>query len=230
MIDKKEDAGFVGRWSRLKQEARRSGTQHAPEPEATPAEIDAKAAAAGNEEDFDPSRLEIPLPSLDDIIPGMNMSPFFQHGVPEVLRNAALRKLWVVDPVIRDFENPAREYAYDWNIPGGVPGSGDIVGDQDIASLLRDLTGGRGDAPVEDIPSQLASNEASNHLADAKEDKHDPVPPLSGDPASQTPESLQAQDLEAVASIQNRSVEVFAVAKEQSLRRRHGGALPESGA
>jgi hypothetical protein len=47
--------------------------------------------------------------------------------VPQILRNAAMRRMWVLDPAIRDYVDPALDYAYDWNIPGGVPGNGPLA-------------------------------------------------------------------------------------------------------
>ena len=50
-----------------------------------------------------------------------DITGFLRKGVPEHLRNAALRKSWALDPAIRNYVNPALDYAYDWNTPGGVP-------------------------------------------------------------------------------------------------------------
>ncbi len=221
--------GFIGRWSRLKQEAKKSATD---ERELT---VDAEERASepenAVEEVFDPTKLEIPLPSLDEIVPGMNMSPFFQKGVPEMLRNAALRKLWVTDPAIRDFENPAREYAYDWNVPGGVPGSGELVGDHDAVELLRDLMRTPETGPSDkDNASQAEATETGDHFAVAKETDEAEHAGRDGDPAD---EPVEPQPAQAVASdIATFQVEPpdFAPAQTVSAKRRHGGALPESGA
>ena len=44
--------------------------------------------------------------------------------------------MWALDPKIRDYVGEARDYAYDWNTPGGVPGSGPVPW-QDIEGLRR---------------------------------------------------------------------------------------------
>lgn len=223
------EGGFLGRWSRLKQEAKKTeaeGTSPADAARGPGAAADEPAA----EEPFDPTKLEIPLPSLDEIVPGMNMSPFFQKGVPEMLRNAALRKLWVTDPAIRDFENPAREYAYDWNVPGGVPGSGELAGDHDAVELLRDLMRGpETGRSTEDNPSQSAEVDQGEHFAAAKKD--DAEAPNGVDEAApveaverETPQGgAQHDEPDRVRSFD------FAVAQNAPAKRRHGGALPESG-
>ena len=59
---------------------------------------------------------------MDELTPETDITVFLRKGVPEFLKNAALRRMWSLDPAIRDYVSEAREYAYDWNVPGGVPG------------------------------------------------------------------------------------------------------------
>jgi hypothetical protein len=66
------------------------------------------------------------LPKLEDLTETTDISAFLRKGVPQNLRNAALRKFWALDPTIRNYVNPALDYAYDWNATGGVPGSSEI--------------------------------------------------------------------------------------------------------
>jgi hypothetical protein len=120
--DQGDDKGFLARWSQRKQEAKEETKQ--PEPEAPVA--DAKSAAAPVAEaeaapEFDLSS----LPSLDELTSETDITAFLRKGVPEHLRNAALRKSWALDPAIRNYVNPALDYAYDWNTPGGVLGTGE---------------------------------------------------------------------------------------------------------
>src|SRR3546814_4122009 len=49
----------------------------------------------------------------------------FRSGVPESLKKAALRKMWSLDPAIRDHVGLA-ECAWDFNRPGSIPGFGPI--------------------------------------------------------------------------------------------------------
>ena len=87
----------------------------AAEPEIPPAPV-AEAEAVP---EFDLSS----LPKLEEMTGATDITGFLKKGVPEHLRNAALQKSWALDPAIRNYVNPALEYAYDWNTPGGVPGS-----------------------------------------------------------------------------------------------------------
>ena len=53
-----------------------------------------------------------------------------------------LRKSWALDPAIRNYVNPALDYAYDWNTPGGVPGSSELGAGMDVARLVSQIMGG----------------------------------------------------------------------------------------
>ncbi|UVF22176.1 DUF3306 domain-containing protein (plasmid) [Microvirga terrae] len=79
------------------------------------------------------------LPDIDELRADTDLSLFMQPGVPTALRNAALRRMWTLDPSIRDYVSEAREYAYDWNSGGDVPGSGPMHG-PDAVTLVQRVT------------------------------------------------------------------------------------------
>ncbi|MFX6357462.1 DUF3306 domain-containing protein, partial [Acinetobacter baumannii] len=81
-------------------------------------------------------------PKLEDITETTDITGFLRKGVPESLRNAALRKSWALDPAIRNYVNPALDYAYDWNTPSGVPGSSEIAAGTDISKMVLQIMGG----------------------------------------------------------------------------------------
>ena len=95
------------------------------------------AAEVEAEPEFDLSS----LPTLEELTETTDITAFLRKGVPEHLRNAALRKSWALDPAIRNYVNPALEYAYDWNTPGGVPGNGEIGAGVDVARLVSQIMG-----------------------------------------------------------------------------------------
>ncbi|MES2192773.1 MAG: DUF3306 domain-containing protein [Pseudomonadota bacterium] len=135
--DNDEDKGFLARWSQRKQEAK----QPEPEPEEPAPEAaipPAPVAEAEPEQEFDLSS----LPKLEEMTGATDITGFLQKGVPEQLRNAALRKSWALDPAIRNYVNPALEYAYDWNTPGGVPGTGELGAGMDVARMVLQIMGG----------------------------------------------------------------------------------------
>ncbi len=102
-----------------------------------PAETTPEATAGETEPPID---LES-LPKLEDLTANTDMTVFFKKGVPDSIRNAALRKSWALDPAIRNYVNPALDYAYDWNTPGGVPGAGELAPGTDIARMVSQIMG-----------------------------------------------------------------------------------------
>src|SRR3954467_883193 len=131
--DSPDGKNFLSRWSQRKQEARQP--ERTPEEEAPPAPEEAAEPAA--EPEFDLSS----LPKLEELTETTDITAFLRKGVPEQLRNAALRKSWALDPAIRNYVNPALDYAYDWNTPGGVPGSGEIGPGVDVARMVSQIMG-----------------------------------------------------------------------------------------
>lgn len=119
---------LMRRWSRLK---RRS----AAEPAARPA-VQAESGA-----DMLTEKEIVALPDINTLTAESDVTCFMRKGVPAALRNAALRRMWTLDPSIRDFVGPARDYSYDWNCPGSVPGSGALEPGAATAAMLRRIFG-----------------------------------------------------------------------------------------
>ena len=103
-----EHETFVARWSRLKRQTERTAEEQPPEPSARPAAGRAPAAAdeaehAGKGEPPEPAFDPASLPPVESIAAGTDIRAFLQSGVPAELTRAALRRVWVTDPSIRDF-------------------------------------------------------------------------------------------------------------------------------
>src|SRR3977135_1221846 len=150
-----EDKSFLARWSQRKREAKQ------PEHEAPVADSDVQSKPVA-EDDAAPEFDLSTLPKLEDVTETTDITGFLRKGLPEQLRNAALRKSWALDPAIRNYVNPALEYAYDWNTPGGVPGSSEIGAGMDVARMVSQIMGGEPSvdepaAPTDDPGKQLAS-------------------------------------------------------------------------
>ena len=129
-----DDKNFLSRWSQRKHEAK----QPEPDPPVAEAEVAPGPAAEGEAvPEFDLAS----LPKLEELTANTDISVFLGKGVPEGLRNAALSKSWALDPAIRNYINPAMEYAYDWNTPGGVPGAGEIGAGVDVARMVLQIMG-----------------------------------------------------------------------------------------
>src|SRR6476620_3714828 len=167
-----QDKGFLARWSQRKQEAKR------PDREAPVENADAppEPVAEATPEEFDLSN----LPKLEDLTETTDITGFLRKGVPEHLRNAALRKSWALDPAIRNYVNPALEYAYDWNTPGGVPGNSEIGAGVDVARLVSQVMGSS-ETPAE--PSLSSIDLGSEPASDpAQSPDHDAAPKAAPDP------------------------------------------------
>ena len=110
--DQNDDKGFLARWSQRKREAKQPDREM-PAAEASPPLESVTGSEA--EPEFDLSS----LPKLDDLTGTTDITAFLRKGVPEHLRNAALRKSWALDPAIRNYVNPALDYA--WLLHGPFP-------------------------------------------------------------------------------------------------------------
>ncbi|MBR1212165.1 DUF3306 domain-containing protein [Bradyrhizobium sp. JYMT SZCCT0180] len=225
--DQGDDKGFLARWSQRKQEAKEEIKQ--PEREAPVADAEIAAAPATEAEkeaapEFDLSS----LPSLEELTSETDITGFLRKGVPEHLRNAALRKSWALDPAIRNYVNPALEYAYDWNTPGGVPGNSELGAGIDIARMVTQIMG-TGEAPAEppvaaEVPAEIAGDPESS--GQPKPDLPDQPLRLSGQPEPAEPNHSSADEPVGLETErQPASVPSGSVAPQQPVRR-HGSAKP----
>jgi hypothetical protein len=212
-----DDKSFLSRWSQRKQEAKQP-ERDAAAAEAGVASEPVAASAAGPE--FDLSS----LPKLEDLTESTDITAFLRKGVPESLRNAALRKSWALDPAIRNYVNPALDYAYDWNTPGGVPGSSEIGAGVDIARLVSQIMGSGESA----VSTADAGNESANASAKLSEEsaaqKPEPDLPveavrLGSETASMAQKASSAEERQPTEAEQSRA------APQQAVRR-HGSAKP----
>jgi hypothetical protein len=178
-----EPDGFLTRWSRRKQEARH---EELSVPEEALAPADPQDAVEAEPETPQPE-----LPPVESITAETDISVFLAKGVADSIRNAALRRMWSLDPAIRDFVGDARDYAYDWNTPGGVPGFGPIEASYDVEGTIARMFG-RAEQPGAE---ELAIEEESKAEEPSTEQKPietaasetgaaDPTSPTDPEPAT----------------------------------------------
>lgn len=136
-----EDDGFLSRWSRRKREV--AAEHKAPlvvePPLASETEIQTDASVGDLEAASEPEQEMVEPPSLESVDKDFDLAHWLKQNVPESWKLAALRRVWETDPAIRDFVNPAREYALDWNTPGGAPGYGPLGDSDDVKAMLAQL-------------------------------------------------------------------------------------------
>jgi hypothetical protein len=258
--------GFLSRWARRKQEvarAERPGDappEEARAPAQEPAEELARepapppdAEAAPDPDAVTPEELAA-LPPVEALDAGSDVTAFLRKGVPQALRNAALRRVWALDPAIRDYVSEAREYAYDWNVPGGVPGNGPMLPTDDVAAMVRKVFGdrepeapetreasardaGTGEGTGADAAAEPAGEETAPGDARGAADQEAEVAAVNHEAVSaEAPESVRLDpDPRAVARREafGPAPQPAAAAASEPVpappatpRRRHGGAVP----
>jgi hypothetical protein len=178
--------GFLSRWSRLKQ-ARREAAEAEPPP-ATPAAAPQPEPRREPEPAPHPDREPEPapgadpeidlatLPRIEDLTATSDLAVFLRKGVPAVLRNAALRRVWSLDPGIRDFIGPA-DYAWDWNVPGGAPGYAETIAHGPDIEALADRILGIGRPPPQPAGPEHGAEHVPAAQADLAAPEVEPAPP-----------------------------------------------------
>jgi hypothetical protein len=187
-MEKPDDKGFLSRWSARKSEAR---SKDAAEPVVAPVQpADEPQEVA-----------ELPaLPSIDDLTEHSDYTLFLRKGVPDALRKAALRKLWVTEPSVVNYR-PLVEYAWHNNEPGFGP----LLPTDNVEDMLNRIFGGTPEAPKE--PDEVAGT-ADAETADRS--------------ALSAPETAAETPVETGLPVEESAGEPVA----DLSRRRHGGALP----
>jgi hypothetical protein len=234
---------FLSRWSRRKQEVRAAERPERVVPEQADPEVEKGPEAPASEEPVASDAGELSaeeiakLPSLEDLTAETNLSMFLRKGVPEPLRNAALRRMWSLDPKIRDFVSEAREYAYDWNTPGGVPGFGDLPASEEVARMAaRIVSGSRAlwegeDTDLED-PSKDREQPTSLDQTEASAPQSLAAPADEGMP--DTNADVRANLVVSPSTVVEKPPEKGTAAEQDpapelasaAAMRRHGGAMP----
>jgi hypothetical protein len=222
-----EDKSFLARWSQRKHEAKQ------PEHDAPVADADVPSKPVA-EDDAAPEFDLSTLPKLEDLTETTDITGFLRKGVPEHLRNAALRKSWALDPAIRNYVNPALEYAYDWNTPGGVPGSSEIGAGMDVARLVSQIMGSGESAAEPSIPAadpgkEPASDPAQSRQHDAAQELEPGLPTQALRLGSEATSRAQENSEEEGVCNEGERAKDFDkpdhVAPQQAVRR-HGSAKP----
>jgi hypothetical protein len=140
-----DQENFLERWSRRKRAAESTaGAEPKPETERESTEPARPAATTGSTEKRAP-RPAAPfdvasLPSIESITAASDVRAFLAPGVPPSLTRAALRRVWIADPAIRDFVG-LQECDWDFTDPKGIAGFGDLPADLDVERLVRQVFG-----------------------------------------------------------------------------------------
>ncbi len=228
MSNDTNDETFLSRWSRQKREEKPRATSPAAEP---------KAAEAAP--DVDVSK----LPNVEELTAESDITAFLQKGVPEALKKLALRRMWSLDPAIRDFVEVA-ENQWDFNAPGGIHGLyEDLAEGTDVSVWMAQATQSLVREDVKDVAGDTDDLPGDAEMATARPDIAAPAaaqhaPPTDDQPsdAVHRPASVAAVGAvggsgharqHADAMVQSIGDQAAPAPPETaSTRRRHGGALP----
>lgn len=217
-----ESEAFLTRWSKRKAQARVATTvedaqAEGPQPDAASGTgLDAVGTVSATESEPDEVALE-DLPPIDSIDASTDLTPWLKQKLPESWKRAALSRIWAADPAISQFTGLA-DYAWDWNVPDGVPGFGPLRATDDVVQLLAQAMG---QTPRRVIAE---SEEAVGGMSDAPQPESSPLPEMPKEAADETfpDESLMPEPGATEAVAQSAAIEDHKIVR----RRRGGGALP----
>jgi Protein of unknown function (DUF3306) len=193
-VSEPEPKGVLARWSERKQAARRGETGDEPTAPAPSAEAPPPA----------PAPTEAPvLPPIESLDFHSDYTVFLAKNVPEALRRAALRKLWVSDPVLANLDG-LNDYDEDFNLVDRAitlaessyrPGLGylDAAENQEAAPAEK-LAQRDADSPGQAAASDRSDGEAGMRESDAAVGKpaETAMEPEAGEPVPSAAEPTQA--------------------------------------
>lgn len=108
-----KDEGFLSRWSARK----RGGGEEEDAPQTAPA----VQPEAGTEAEWGEQEIESKLAEIEKMKPGDDFKPLLAATVPEVVKRAALRKLWRSNPVFGILDG-LNDYDLDYTFKPGLVG------------------------------------------------------------------------------------------------------------
>jgi hypothetical protein len=201
------------------------------QPESSPETAIAGGKKSDSESEIDLSK----LPSLDEITADTDIRPFLARGVPVSLRQAALRRLWVADPKIRDFIGIA-ENQWDFTAQGATPGFDLASPTGDVARMVADMFGPK--AADESASEEQREKTQDSSAAAAPTDDRAPPDHISVNEergargTANTKAALPMVRRTEVADTASSSAapQQDAAPREDSqptVRRSHGGAMPK---
>lgn len=225
-----ERDGFLARWSRLKREG------PAPEPARPPTSPAPVETGPALPDGKSLEELIAELPKIEDLVPGQSLGAFMQHWVPTTLRNAALRRMWLLDPAISGYVDPALDYAYDYNTPGAVVGFGPMEASAAEVRKVSEMfdralgieTSEPGDAASHDDDTVTHPEEQNSPLSDPAATQHAEAPVAALRRGAYPQDATAPAPFNPTAPAENSAAQNQIAPKQldRPLAKRHGRALP----
>jgi hypothetical protein len=179
----------------------------------------------GEESDAPAAETQEPLPRVEDLTSASDLSAFLRGNVPEALKRAALRRMWSLDPAIRDFVGLS-ENAWDFNDPASIPGFAAATTGSPVAELIAQLKAHRpaaGELPAPPVAGRAGASAPDPTATELREPRPESPTEPPGEAAPVVGPAPASEEVAAEAAGP-------AVAPPRESRRpaalRHGGALP----
>jgi len=252
--DEDRDEGFLGRWARRKKEAQNHdllshplrgrvgeggmppSTEAAPGTEGTAGAIPPSqpSPTGGEGSPAQPEPEMVEPPSLDLIDKDFDLAHWLKQNVPEEWKLKALRRAWESDPAISGYLDPARDYALDWNTPGGAPGYGPLSESDNVEEMLANIFG-KPPEPATEQGEAVRNDVAVVQPSSNETEDDDPAAPQREVAAEASPVRLSGREASAKSSeiaAETASLLLASSAAPQNRteiprqRRRGGGATP----
>jgi hypothetical protein len=223
--------GFLARWARRKEQAKAGVDPDAPQP----ARTDPAASAERALDTEELARRIATLPKIEDIGPATDIRMFLESWVPSVLRQQALRHVWMTDPKISTFIETA-DYQWDFTVPGGAPGCGPLEPDFDATDFLKRLFNEHETGLSQDCdktPLRNSDSKGGDHVATHNDTDHNESLTHLDQFGTRTYIKDKAEDAPVTANAalhsdgrDEHNSNVASHFVSSPARRRHGGALP----
>lgn len=222
------EEAFLTRWSRRKREVA-AVEKTAPtvadvkpvekqSPDETP-EADAEARAKN----------ELAPPPLESITELSDVTAFLKAGVPADLTRAALRRVWTVDPSIRDFIGLA-ENSWDFTDPAAMPGFGPLEDSEQVRGMIAQVVDEIGQAAKPASGDAITQSETSSYSNAIVQEKQAPQEQVSLDEAESPAAQLLGNEVLLQSSKEDITTQHNPTEDQekpkQIVHRGHGGALP----
>lgn len=236
-----DEDSILARWSRRKLAARTDEASAPQEAEQAPTEIatgdaapDPESSLSGTEAEELDAELVAALPSVEDLTAESDITAFLKEGVPAALKRAALRRIWSLDPGIRDYVGPS-EYAWDFNQPGSMAGFGPLDAKETTVGFLSkavraiDTVTKPVEAAQEPDPSQQPPRDKAPTTAEPDASQTEP-PPMDEAPGMEVPVVVAGTNVTPPVEGESRSYAPHGSTSSQPpetfAQPRHGGAMP----
>jgi hypothetical protein len=185
------------------------------------AALDRSAGTTSPRAEFDLSQ----LPPLDSITAQTDIRPFLAPGVPVEVARAALRRVWAVDPAIRDHIGLA-ENSWDFNAPGSIPGFGSL----EMTDELRQAV----DRMLQRAPQEPKVAEEARPIRSSQAEGESTAPSAEAAPSTLSQRVEESHECDGTQQLQAAEIgpppEVEKAKVTQSVScKRHDGALPRVG-